>query len=237
MNEIKEQLEQIAQYFSMSDGFNGYMTKYRVDIVLKHCKGKSLLDIGSADAFMAEALSPFFEKIVSIDGSEKLIEKAKQRLANKNHNIEFVCSLVEEYKTEQKFDTVLLSFILEHLENPITVLKQVRNFVAKDGTIFIMVPNALSLHRRLGKQLGLIKDHDSLNEVDVKQGHCRVYTPNLLLEHVKESGLSVIESGTFFIKPFSNPQMELIDRKICDGLYEISHELQGLGSMIYLKAK
>lgn len=231
----KERLEEIADRFSMIDGFNGYMTKYRVDVILRNCPRGSLLDIGSADAFMAEALHPFYDRIVALDGSETLIKRARERLTGVE-NIEFACSLVENFQTDERFDVVLLSFILEHIENPSAALKRMKKFMKPNGVVFIMVPNAQSLHRRVGKVLGLIPSVDALNETDNRQGHRRVYTLEGLKKDVLAAGLQVRAEGTFFIKPFSNAQMELIDKRIADALFEVSFDIPGLGSMIFIKA-
>ena len=97
----KQRLEQIAGQFSMKDGFNGYMNKYRVSTILEKCVGESVLDIGSADAFLAEALAPFFKRIVAVDGSTELINRAKERLIGTN-NVELINKLAEEFTTDEK---------------------------------------------------------------------------------------------------------------------------------------
>jgi 2-polyprenyl-3-methyl-5-hydroxy-6-metoxy-1,4-benzoquinol methylase len=233
----KQRLESIARYFSMKDGFNGYMNKYRVSKILELCVGKTVLDIGSADAFMAEALSPFFKRIVAVDGSTELINRAKARLGDLS-NIELINMLAEDFDTSEKFDLVLLSFVLEHVVNPVAVLEKAATFIApKEGSMFVMVPNARSLHRRVGVALGILSELDALSDEDRKQGHRRVYTEEKLRAHLESASLHVLEIGTFFIKPLSNPQMEQLDTKIADAFFNISRDLPGLGSMIYAKAR
>lgn len=232
----RERINKIAQYFSMLDGFNGYMTKYRVETVLANCPRGTLLDIGSADAAMAEALHEFYDRIVAVEGSQLLIEKAVARLPNIK-NIEYVCVMIEEFETDERFDVVLLSFILEHVEDPVAIAQKAATFLKPSGTLFVMVPNANSLHRRVGKCLGLIPELDALNATDIRQGHRRVYTPDRLRADIVQAGLRIEREGTFFIKPFSNGQMELIDRRIADALYQVSFDIPGLGSMIFILAR
>lgn len=237
-SEEKERLEKIAEHFSMLDGFNGYMTKYRVDAILKNCPRGTMIDFASADAIMAEALYPFYDRIVCVEGSQILIDKAKNRLSNVK-NIYFVCSLIEEFTTDEKFDVVLLSFILEHVEDPVSILKKVKTFIKPNGCLFVMVPNAESLHRRVGKAMGLIPKLNSLNESDIRQGHRRVYNLNELVAEGEMAGLKIQTKGSFFLKPMSNPQMEKIDKSISDALYEVSLDVDekiNLGSMIFFKA-
>lgn len=234
----KQRLEGIAQYFSMQDGFNGYMNKYRVSKILELCRGETVLDIGSADAFMAEALAPFFRRIVAVDGSAELIERARERMRVKGVvNVELVNALAEEFDTPEKFDLVLLSFILEHVSEPSAVVRRAAEFLAPAGTMFIMVPNARSLHRRVGVALGMIARLDDFSEEDKRQGHRRVYNEEMLREDLVAGGMDILEMGTFFIKPLSNPQMEQLDTRIADALFEVSRDLPGLGSMIFAKCR
>lgn len=233
-NEERQRLEDIARHFSMRDGFNGYMNKYRVSKILELCKARTVLDIGSADVFMAEALSPFFERIVSVDGSKELIERARGRLSGVK-NIELIHSLIEEFETDERFDLVLLSFILEHVSHPVEIIKRAASFVAPGGTLFVMVPNACSLHRRVGVALGFLSKVDDFTDEDIRQGHRRVYTEEGLREDLKQGGTIIEEMGTFFIKPLSNAQMEQLGTRLADAFFEVSRDLPGLGSMIYAK--
>jgi 2-polyprenyl-3-methyl-5-hydroxy-6-metoxy-1,4-benzoquinol methylase len=230
----RERLETIATHFSMKDGFNGYMNKYRVSKILELCHGESVLDLGSADVFMAEALSPFFQTIVSVDGSQELIERARARLGD-DTNITLVNSLIEEFDTPQKFDLVLLSFILEHVTDPVAVAAKALSFVKQGGSMMVMVPNARSLHRRVGVALGVLGKVDDFSEEDIRQGHRRVYTEELLCDELKQAGANIEASGTFFIKPLSNPQMEQLGTRLADAFFEVSRDLPGLGSMIFVK--
>ena len=99
-----------------------------------------------------------------------------------------------------------------------------------------MVPNAESLHRRIGKEMGIIKKLDELTPTDKRHGHRRVYTLKRIVRDVEKAGLRINKKGTFFIKPFSNSQMEKIDPKICDALYEVGKGLQDLGSILFISA-
>lgn len=232
--EERRRLEDIASHFSMKDGFNGYMNKYRVSKILELCQGRTVLDLGSADVFMAEALAPFFDRIVSVDGSKELIERARERLGS-GTNIELINSLIEEFQTHERFDLVLLSFILEHVADPVAVAAKALTFVQPRGAMLVMVPNARSLHRRVGVALGLLSKVDDFSEEDIRQGHRRVYTEERLCDELKQAGANIETSGTFFIKPLSNPQMEQLGTKLADAFFEVSRDLPGLGSMIFVK--
>ena len=134
------------------------------------------------------------------------------------------------------FDVVLLSFILEHVAESNEVLQKAAQFLKDDGILFIMVPNAESLHRRIGKAMGIIKKLNELTPQDINHGHRRVYNLDKITKEIEGAGLKINDIGTFFIKPLSNSQMEELDPKICDALYEVGKDIQGLGSMIFVSA-
>jgi hypothetical protein len=103
--------------------------------------------------------------------------------------------------------------------------------------MFVMVPNARSLHRRIGVALGMISAVDAFSEEDHRQGHRRVYTEELLHAHLIEGGVEILEIGSFFIKPLSNNQMEQLNPQIADAFFTVSRDIPGLGSMLYAKCK
>ena len=74
----------------------------------------------------------------------------------------------------------------------------------------IIVPRALSVHRRLGRAMGLLTSWDQLTEQDRAVGHVRVYTGRLLSQDVRAAGLYSYSNSSLFFKPFANAQMQLL---------------------------
>jgi 2-polyprenyl-3-methyl-5-hydroxy-6-metoxy-1,4-benzoquinol methylase len=101
-----------------------------------------------------------------------------------------------------------MTHILEHLDDPVAVLRMVRLWLNDNGVAIISVPNANSLHRQIGVKMGIISSCESLNEQDLMLGHRRVYTPALMEEHIRESGFNVLKFTGLMIKNLSNRQIE-----------------------------
>ena len=60
---------------------------------------------------------------------------------------------------------------------------------------------------------------------------------------VEQNGFVILDSGSYFIKPFSSSQMYeminkgIIDAKVLDGLYGLSQYLPLYGSEIYINCR
>jgi len=194
------------------------------------------LELGSADGILTKRYCNEFEHVTVVDGSELFLKQIKQKI--KAGNLSLFCSLFEEWETKNKFNNIFMTHILEHLDNPVSVLTKATKWLAKKGRIFIAVPNADSLHRIIGVKLGMIPAKNSLNEQDVILGHKRIYTPKLLKSHVAKAGLKIVKYGGCMVKPLSNRQIEAQwDDKLIDAFFACSNDLPDLCSEIYIVAE
>lgn len=217
--EVKR-LEKIADHFSMRAGVNGKLEKYRIQTVLENARPGTVLDVGCADGVMAKALFPKFE-VTAIDGSAILIRKAK-KMAPK---VKFIHSLFEDFELWGKYDNIVLSFILEHVEKPRKLLEFAKTRLTKTGRIIILVPNANSIHRMVGQALGVIENLDDLNPTDIAQGHRRVYDLKSLRSEITRANLKIVKTGGYFIKPLAESGMIDWDEKLLDAFYAVSRDL------------
>lgn len=106
-----------------------------------------------------------------------------------------------------KYEVVSLMGILEHLDNPVKLIKDSIN--AKK-IVYITVPNAFSFHRIFGVTSGVTKQVDELGPQDLAIGHKRVYTMMLLADHLIEADAidRVLEIGTTSFKFSNSKDME-----------------------------
>ena len=78
--------------------------------------------------------------MLSIDFHQPSIEYAQ------SHNpypdtIEFRCTTVEQLPDVEKFDIIVLSDILEHLDKPADFLRSIRPRLNYDGIVLVSIPN------------------------------------------------------------------------------------------------
>src|SRR5438132_7685729 len=70
------------------------------------------------------------------------------------------------------------------------------------------VPNALSFHRLLAVEMGLISQASEASERDRVFGNVSRFERTQFIELLEHAGFRVAESGTYFLKPVSHDQMD-----------------------------
>lgn len=222
--------------FSTKTGFNSVLLKLRYHELKKFFKGSSCLEFGCADGEGTKILLEHFNEVVGVDGSKKLIDKISREI--KNPRAKFVLAYFENVQLQRKFDTVLLGHVLEHVDDPLIVLKSAKRFMKKNSIMIIDVPNALSIHRQVGVYIGMIKTEYSLNSADVSIGHQRVYDLKLLRKDAERSGLRVVHEGGLFMKPLSNAQLDaLLDEKGIYAFNEVGKKYPEIAGEIFVVCK
>jgi 2-polyprenyl-3-methyl-5-hydroxy-6-metoxy-1,4-benzoquinol methylase len=71
------------------------------------------------------------------------VSKDAALLAKKNFDIEYSATLSEF--SPGYFDVLRISQVLEHIDNPLSVLKELKNLIKPKGVLAVMVPNSDSL--------------------------------------------------------------------------------------------
>ena len=215
--------------------FDFTLGKYQVDNILEHAKEGKLLDLGCNDGLILHRLlaSGKFLSGDGVDFDRRMIKKAQRWSPATFH-----CSTIEDFECREKFDTITLINVLEHVDDPMTVLSKARTWLSRDGVLIIHVPNSEGLNRRLGLAMGLIKSSCELSDRDVKVGHKRFFNQSLLKIMTENAGLKVEAMGGVILKPFSNNQMQRVvewdnGSSILDGLYELARTMPEYSSPIW----
>jgi 2-polyprenyl-3-methyl-5-hydroxy-6-metoxy-1,4-benzoquinol methylase len=97
----------------------------------------SVLDIGCG---LGEVLANFKENNWKCKGIE--LNKEAYDYCRKKWKIDVINTPIEDWKTEEKFDAIMMWGVLEHLTNPVEVLKKADALLKRGGMIFIEVPYA-----------------------------------------------------------------------------------------------
>jgi 2-polyprenyl-3-methyl-5-hydroxy-6-metoxy-1,4-benzoquinol methylase len=215
----QKKLNKIFENYTEEKGFEFKLLKYKTFEVVKFCTGGNVLDLGCGVGILTSKLSKNCNQVTGLDGSD-----VKIKIAKKYHtapNIEYVCCMLDEFKPQIKYDSVIMTNFLEHLEKPVKTLKMVSKWMNSGGRIIITIPNAAAFHKRLGMEMGLIDDYFKLTKADQEKGHFKNYDMNLLKKEIENAGFQTLHIGGIFFKPLSSKQMEKFDDSLIEGFYQM----------------
>lgn len=208
MNELDEKQLQETFTWARTQVFESYNTvlgHYQAMACLEHARGDSLLDMPCGDGALTAMLAPRFKRVVGVDASSQHLALAKINLPR----AELHEALIEEFETEERFHTITMLNILEHVVDPVGVLRKAASLLSDDGVLLIHVPNALAINRRLAVLMGTLTDCEELSPFDIHVvGHRRSYSLSTLCDDIHRAGLKVNETGGVFYKMLSTPQMD-----------------------------
>jgi len=118
--------------------------------------GKSVLEIGCGTGLFTELFAGSGADIVALDISEELIKQAKQRQLPENR-VRFFNRPFEDCLFEEKFDAVIGSSVLHHLDSRKTVFKNMFNMLKPGAYMCFAEPNMLNPQIFLQKKLPWLK--------------------------------------------------------------------------------
>ena len=142
-----------------------------------------------------------------------------------------------------QFDFIICSSLLHELEKPEQMLQEIRKICTPETVVHINVPNANSFHRLLAREMKIITDTHCLTDRNLLFQQHTVFDENTLSELILENGFEIIESGSFFIKPFTHAQMYamltqgIMDETVLEGLYQLGERWNAFGSEIFVNIK
>ena len=197
---------QAYQGLSIYDFDNTIQLRWYPERVAQFAEGAlSLLELGLGHGITANAFDPHFPRHVVIDASPAVIQNYRERFPDSR--VEIVQSYFETFETHERFDVIVFGYILEHVDDPVAVLRHFRRHLAPGGRMFVTVPNAEVLNRRLGHLAGMLPDMQQLSDHDVLLGHKRYYTIESLRTDIHEAGYDVVRLEGIYLKPLSTSQM------------------------------
>lgn len=158
---------------------------YSYAFILDHIKPEDkVLDLGCNLGDISYRVAEVAQKVVGIDYAEKAIEEAKRRY--NRPNLEFHCAEAYDYlkKNDTKFDILLLSHILEHLDDPKDFLMKFKDFFSY---IYIELPDFdryyLNHYRKDLNMPIIYSDDDHISEFDRKELKALLKECNIEIMH------------------------------------------------------
>ncbi|MFA5088879.1 MAG: methyltransferase domain-containing protein [Candidatus Omnitrophota bacterium] len=216
--------------------------------VLKILKPTTILEVSCGPELLyqrARASGIPIKKWVIVEADPKFSDMARRSLG-KDKKVHVLHALFENAAAEIKrhcpepIDLIILAGILNEAEQPRVLLETARELLSPRGKLHANVPNASSLHRRLGKTMGLIQNEKGLSERNTKF-HQQNFDMDSFKKLVSDCGFRIEETGGYFLKPFAHHQMSAIKKiltaDVLNGLWLLGRQYPDWSTEIYLNAK
>ncbi len=198
----------------------------------------NLLELGSYKGYFTNRLLPLFKDITCVEASDEAVGEAKQRFGDK---VKFHNALFQDVQLPVKYDNIILTHVLEHIDNPVELLSRIKNeWLSDNGRFFLVCPNANAPSRQIAVKMGLISHHTAITPAEKEHGHVITYTLDTMERDVRAAGLHVVHRSGIFFKALANFQMDkaietgLISEAYLEGCFQLGMIYPDLCSSIYL---
>lgn len=142
-----------------------------------------ILDIGPGHGFFSQIIItriPNYNKLDIIDISESSLNMTKE-IIGIGDRINYFNEDIFDFDTSHKYDLIVLGEVVEHLDNPLEILKKISKLLTEDGILWLTTPtNAPALDH-----IYLFKNKDDVNEL------------------ISSAGLNVVNSIGFYSEDVS----------------------------------
>lgn len=145
--------------------------------------GQEAVEFGAGIGAMSQWIVPQVENIELVEPSENLVARLHERFAG-NQGVSIVSRSLEEYvadRPDESLDAALLVNLLEHIEDDVGALCEIRRTLRPDGHLLIFVPAMQSLY----------------SEMDRILGHHRRYSLRGLRSVVESAGYEIVKLRYF----------------------------------------
>ncbi|WP_367773678.1 GNAT family N-acetyltransferase [Flavobacterium sp. WC2421] len=201
-------------------------------------KEGNLLELGSFKGDFTRKFLPYFDDITCVEASDDAVAIAKAEFGDK---VKVVNSLFETVMLPTKYDNIVLTHVLEHINDPIAVLKRINDeWLSDNGRFFLVCPNANAPSRQIAVKMGLITHNAAITSAEAEHGHHITYTLDTLERDAKAAGLKVVYRSGIFFKALANfqwdrlLQTDIISNEYLEGCYQLGQHYPDLCSSIFL---
>lgn len=221
---------------------------YRFDLDVMHpfmlrafapfCGPGSLLELGSYTGEFTSRLAERFSDITCVEASGEAAAAARTRLGDRARIVQ---ATFETVTLDRRFDHVVLTHVLEHLDDPVAVLRRVNDeWLADTGRLFVACPNGNAASRQIAVRMGLIGHNVAITPAEQAHGHRITYTLDTLERDARAAGLQVVHRSGIFFKALANFQWDrllatdIISPDYLEGCFQLGQVYPDLCSSIFL---
>jgi 2-polyprenyl-3-methyl-5-hydroxy-6-metoxy-1,4-benzoquinol methylase len=147
-----------------------------------------VLDVGCGYGALAEAIENKGYAVWGIESHDVASGLAGQRMSRVIHEDLTNLRVVREAIGKRRFDYLIFSDVLEHLQDPGLILESYLPFLQDSGTVIVSVPNVAAWNIRLRLLFGIFEYADS---GILDRTHLRFFTFKTAQQMLRDAGLRV----------------------------------------------
>jgi ubiquinone biosynthesis O-methyltransferase len=189
-----------------------FIKKERVNI--------EILDLGCGHGELSIPLLKLGYKLDCVDLDKSNLSELREKLKKIPYitkRVKVVNSSIEKYNLDKKYDVVLLTEVLEHVDHPEEILKKIYQLLKNNGICILSIPNGFGTYEiffdwpiiLFRKMLGI--------KTPSGRYHINFFSFNRIKRIFKDNNFEVIKlvKHVFFpILPFKNRLIQLLDIKL-----------------------
>lgn len=170
------------------DNFNPDPFSMHSKITVCIGNNKKVLDVGCAEGNLADVMQSNKCEVVGIEIDPESAQNA-QRFC-KDVFVGDVESIELSSKYDDYFDYILFADVLEHLKEPLTVLKRFKKYLKDDGCVIVSLPNISNWRLRLKFLFGRF-EYQETGLLD--NGHIRFFNEKIAINFLNDAGFEIIK--------------------------------------------
>jgi len=244
---IDSHAENYIEELSRDSSFEAVLSKARKRQVLRSMrlyKHSNILEIGCGLNPLFPCISDY-KKYIIVEPSKEFAEFAES-IDKKGKDVLVINGFLEDVISEcggQSFDFIFLSGVLHQVPQPESLLRTLYGLCGRDSVVHINVPNAFSFHRLLAVEMAYIETIFEKSETNAKLQVNWIFDKDSLIRLVQENEFDVLDFGTYFIKLFTNEQMEkliaedILKKDVINGLENMIKYMPDMGCEMFVNLR
>lgn len=198
----------------------------------------SLLELGCFQGALTRRLLDHFDDVTCVEASSEALGEARAVVGARAN---LVHARFEDVTLPRRYDNIVLTHVLEHLDDPVGLLRRINDeWLAPGGRLFLVCPNANAPSRQIAVKMGLITHNAAVTPAEAEHGHRITYSLDTLERDAVAAGLAVRHRSGIFFKALANfqwdrlLQTDIISPAYLDGCYALGQHYPDLCSSIFL---
>jgi len=190
---------------------------YLEQFVKPYSKGKKILDVGCGEGGV---LTPYEQAGYDCTGLEYSPERVNYASEKGASNIKFIQGNIEQFSSDQKFDVILMLDVIEHVDQKLQALDNIKKMLLPEGIVIISFPpfrSPFGGHQQVMKSFlkyipfihlapawlyrWLLKNIERQNF----DSHFRNYKTGITIREferlIDQVGFKIIKKNNYFVRP------------------------------------